>query len=343
MKKQILRFFMKAILLVTLCVAPIILLNVFIDPYGIFRRDFTKQKIEPNQQFIKMRYLLKNPEKYDSYLFGSSRVGNIDVKKIRNGKYYNMTYSQSVPGEYLRNIKTMIGHGMKIKNLMVALDDFSYKFDPASHMNELIRYPYTDSPAQRASFYFKYLFKIPDMNILQPYLTKTPQQFPVFYDIYDSGRPLHPEIDAYINQNREKHIQDPKFKSPAVHNENRIRETLEEIGEIVKISKENNIRLTIFFNPIYKATYLANNPVQISEVKKDLSGITDFYDFSGINSVTRDPFNYYETSHYRVFVGDWMMARIFNYSDVDVPEDFGVPVTKENIDRHLSTLQKQIS
>lgn len=37
-----------------------------------------------------------------------------------------------------------------------------------------------------------------------------------------------------------------------------------------------------------------------------------------------------------------IMAKIFNDKVVDVPKDFGVLVTKENINEHLENLRKQI-
>ena len=36
------------------------------------------------------------------------------------------------------------------------------------------------------------------------------------------------------------------------------------------------------------------------------------------------------------------MAKIFDDKSVKVPKDFGVLVTKENIDQHLATLKEQI-
>ena len=40
------------------------------------------QITEPNQHYLKVKYVLNYPDKYDSFLFGSSRVGKIDVNKI---------------------------------------------------------------------------------------------------------------------------------------------------------------------------------------------------------------------------------------------------------------------
>jgi len=81
--------------------------------------------------------------------------------------------------------------------------------------------------------------------------------------------------------------------------------------------------------------------VDFEPYKKALSHLSGFYDFSGLNSVTTDYFNYYETSHYRWRVGDLVIARIFNDPTVNVPEDFGRWVTRENIDHHLQALHQQ--
>ena len=75
---------------------------------------------------------------------------------------------------------------------------------------------------------------------------------------------------------------------------------------------------------------------------KDIATITDFYDFSGYNSITTNNCNYYERSHYRPFIGKLIAARIFNDKTVKVPDDFGQLVTKENITEHLQMLKKNI-
>ena len=52
--------------------------------------------------------------------------------------------------------------------------------------------------------------------------------------------------------------------------------------------------------------------------------------------------NYYEDSHYRPNVGNMIAAKIFKDKNINVPDDFGILVTKDNIDGHLKYLKKQI-
>jgi hypothetical protein len=72
---------------------------------------------------------------------------------------------------------------------------------------------------------------------------------------------------------------------------------------------------------------------------RGLSEITPFWDFSGYNSVTTDNKNYLDHSHYNPSVSRWIAARIFNDQTVMVPKDFGVWVTRKNIDSHLENLK----
>ena len=132
--------------------------NYIFDSSGVFNTDFSVKRVEPNQHFVKMRYILSNPEKYNAFCFGSSRIGNIDLNKIDNGlRYYNMTYSEGLPEEWLLDLQDMVKHGVSIKQVMIGLDDFSIRVDPKQHENDLLRVPYRDDTLWKT--YALYLLK----------------------------------------------------------------------------------------------------------------------------------------------------------------------------------------
>lgn len=62
------------------------------------------------------------------------------------------------------------------------------------------------------------------------------------------------------------------------------------------------------------------------------------WDFMYVNSVTSNPELWYEPSHHLAQVNEWMADRIYNRGNP--PADFGVYVTKENIDQHLASVKK---
>jgi len=327
------RFIILFFLFIFTNLAIIIGININIDNYGIFRTDFSKQIIEPNQNYDKMRFILSHKTKYDSFIFGSSRVGKIDPFKIKDGRYYNFTYADGLPQEHLKNIKILLKNGVKIKNILIGLDDFSYRLYPSEHYKSLLNMPYPSNIFEKLVFFSDYFIRMPNKFTEKDVIQK------LDYDITNSGRPICKDCDAKIDSNPLEYLNDKKFNVPT-HKENKnvyLPETLASIKELVNICKKNNINLIIFINPIHKTSYLANNLDNFDKFKKDLAKITDYYDFSGLNKITTNNLMYYETSHYRVKVGDMIINKIYYSKDKSSNcNSFGAYVTALNIDKHLS-------
>ncbi len=100
--------------------------------------------------------------------------------------------------------------------------------------------------------------------------------------------------------------------------------------------------MTFFIVPFYKTKYLDAGPDELDRFKRALAELTDFWDFSGFNTVTTNRYYYYETWHFRTIAGDMVLARISGDRDAAVPEDFGVLVTAQSIDSHLKYLRQQM-
>ena len=321
----------------------IILINYIVDPYGVLKGDMSAQNIEPNQHYLKVDFIINNPTKFDSFLFGSSRVGKIDTKNIKGGnKWYNMSYSEGVPFEHLNDIKIFIKNKVEIKNIKIGLDNISYLVDPEIHKNDIMRKPYETfyNP------YYSYLFLQPKYEIIKAALfpKKSKDSFSVKYDIYYSGVPTLINIDNYINAHQEEHNLDNKFKEPSwkmMKYNNRIDAVINEISEIINICNEENIELEFFINPMHVITYLKLDKKSYFDFLSKLSQITEFYDFSGINKITTNNFNYYETSHYRPFIGEKIADIIFDKKKMEVPY-FGQKVNKINIDSILNLKESNI-
>jgi hypothetical protein len=312
--------------------------NYVLDPFGLFKKDFRQQKRAPMERFIKMKHVISNPTKYDSFLFGSSRAGKIDVGRIPEGRYYNFNYAEGVPGEFLKDIQILLRKNVKIKNILIGLDDFSYKVDPASHLDTTVRLPY-GSTVENIRVYMVSLLRIPKLSWIREFFDHGPLK--VFYDIHETGMVLHKEEDLRIERNRETHVNDKKFKQPLHYEGDRIADTIREIEKIKDICGSHNIKIVFFINPIHRTTYLDCDFEQFDRFKRALVRITEYYDFSGLNCITIDNYCYYETSHYRYFVADMIIARIYNDTSLSVPEDFGVLVTQGNIENHLQNLKQR--
>jgi hypothetical protein len=344
------KLFFAGLVMVVVELGSVGLLNYVVDPYGVFRygtwrHDISYQFTWPSLNFIKTRYIALNPRKYDCLIFGSSRVNGIDGRPVKDATCYNMYYGDGLPRNHLDNLRYILRNGARPRIVLIGLDEFSYKEDPAQHFTDYMRHPYPPAVHQNvALFYLKYLIRYSSRSMEGPLEGFEGKRQPIQYDHYGTGLATAPgDGDRLIETDPVKHERDPKFQQAMITEGDRMGEALDEIRQTVDLLKKHGVRLIVFINPIHKATYLATGLEKFFLFEKELSRITDFYDFSGLNSITTNNYYYYETSHYRLEVGALILARIFNDSSVKVPDDFGVLVTKGNIDQHLADLKAQVA
>ena len=227
----------------------------------------------------------------------------------------------------------------------MGLDEFSFRKDPEEHFTDYMRYPYPPAVHRNTFlFYVKYLIRYSSREtkeVLQGFAGKKP---PFPYDHYGTGLLMPPpDTERMIEADPAKYADDPRFQQVSIDQGDRMGPTLDEIRETVNLLRVHGIRLIVFMNPIHKATYFAMGLDRFLLSEKELSGITSFYDFSGLNSVTINNCCFNDTSHYRFNVGRLILARIFNDGSVRVPDDFGVLVTRDNIEKHLADLKAQVA
>jgi hypothetical protein len=351
------RLYFVSLLIVVILVGGMTLINYIADPYGAFRRDFSYQFLEPDRLFNKARYIGKNPDKYDCFIFGSSRVNGLDVTKIKDATCYNMTYPLGLPGNHLENIKYFLKKGVKIKLLIMGVDEFSFKYSAKMYVASTMGGPYPPVIGEKAlPVYLKYLVTTYRTRIWQTMLKgysdrKRGLPSPVgVYDQWVTGHTFNPPKERSIEEHPDKHSKLPSFRDPTPWDERGVvgkpegekylPGTLKDLREIVSLAKEHNIRLIVLVNPIHAIKFHLNDR-SFAEFKREMASITDFYDFSGWNSVNTNPYYYYEPNHYRFVGGNLILARIFNYNPPVVPADFGILVTRSNVDQHLADLEKQ--
>ena len=310
---------------------------VFVDPYNIFHADNPVDNgVEPNKNYVKMRNVLSHPDKYDSFLFGSSRVGFIDVERMEDGHYYDMMYSEGLPAEHLDNLKVMAERGIIPKNVTLGIDDITYFVDPALHESQLYRlpFPWDGTPSEKMGFYLRYFDLITlsqSLEVLRDHKVNDPEAMQRLLDTGTENLHIVPEFN-YEGA-------DAWWSSYYYPRE----EALEEIRQLKAFCDANGIRLRVFTNPLHALTYtkdIANGYLVFLE---ELAEITDYWNFSGYNNVTLDYDNYYETSHYCPAVGDLIIDTVY-YDKTDpelLSQGFGMYVTKDNVSELISLLESQ--
>lgn len=309
-----------------------IAIPIAVDPYNVFHWEKIRDNgVEPNSNYIKMEYVLHNPDKFDSFLFGSSRTGFINVERIPEGKWYNMSYSEGLPAEHLDNLKEMIEHGLIPKNVMIGVDNISAFVDPSLHQNQFYRIPYPRG--NRLGFYANY-FSIKGVLLsLDVILNYEPSDPDYVERYYESGCTVRdPSLGG--TWEGDAPYWDDYYKDYMSF-------AIDEMREIAELCEEYDINLIVFTNPLYYRTYQQSKFYGYENFLAWLSGaVGGYYNFSSENAVTMDRSYYYEASHYTEELGDMIIDRIF-YGKTDEAlesQGFGMYVTDENMEEFKEAL-----
>lgn len=341
-KKWIKLFLIVSIFLTSFVVS----INYIVDPFNVFDSGFFKHPAQHNERFLKIKHLEKNHSKYNSYIFGSSRIGTTDPKLIEqyipDSKFYNMAVASANLYDYVMHLRYMLKSNYEIKNLYLQID-----------IRDMERYGRSDSDYQKKlhpyvtgdslnEFYLKYLFGFFPKNINEKVKLNLNFQKKGDYFLDTSGMWTSTEKENRLIDDCEKYVKNTKvFHKKIKRNKGSLNldKTIHALKEIKYLCKKNDINLYIFTTP-------HNHKMMDSFKVKDylkflrlISNETDFFNFSGYNTVSNDNCNYYEISHYRPQVAILIAARIFDNKSIVIPNDFGLYITKENFPSHLDILK----
>ncbi len=306
------------------------IINYVVDPFFIFQSKVFEKKIQMNERFVKVDYLKKNYQKYNSYLFGSSRIGVIEPKVfeqyIPKSRFYNFTLSSANFYDYLKHLEYFVNENYEIKTLVLQLDIDNmnnYGTDSSDYLS-LLHPDVVDGSL--AFFYGRYLFGFFPLNLQSKIEVNLEKELRKPYDL-EIGSWKLPLLEKKLIENARQYV--AKVKRFHLQNRRVIQyskkdEDTKALKKIVDLCEKKGIKLYVFTTPHNKNMM---DTFVLKDYKKylnDIAVLTDFYDFSGYNSITNNNTNYYEISHYRPHVGKLIAGRIFNNKQLDIPTDFGI-------------------
>lgn len=321
-----------------------VVVPIWVDPFNVFHTGHIRANgVDPNKNYIKMCYILRNPGKFNSFMFGSSRIGVIHTEKIAHERCYNMTYPNGVPRWHLLNVKTFLENSVYPQKIYIALDPISYTADYERQINDPMRCPYEYLANDTIHFMKLYL----DLAMVLRSLSTMSDGIlgkvalidkDMFYK-YGWGIPTRNDFDwSSISTHSSRH----KTVSSSKHEG--INLALKFIRDIFDVCQENNIELILFTNPMHRMTYLSSiENESYFMFLEGLAEISDFWNFSSLSDITVDNANYYEPSHYRANVGDLIIDIMCNgksYPELQ-RQGFGVKVSSENARDFISMLRRQ--
>ena len=349
-------------IILALLIPLIALFNYIIDPNGmnnkvhIPRINVVKKTNTGYSYRFKVNRLVEDD--FNTLMLGTSRIGVMNpeiVSHYTKGKTFNLEAPASITEMHYKLFKYALKYN-NIKNLVYGIDFMAFNesrtlektYPHFNKLNEKIvnkekidNYDlYFNLETSKSSFYVLYKNLMNEKIVTDRYLDNGMRVFYPYIDrlkkgTYSFDKRLNYSYDEYYNTVNGIY---KKYKFS--------KEYLYYFSKIIEECKARNIKVWVYIPPMYSSFFDSIHSVgyfdEFEKFKRELVKITNYIDFTGHNTITNNAENYWDGAHLRVTITKSVMARVFNDKSVDVPFDFGVLVTQENIEKHLKNLRGEI-
>lgn len=332
------KLFLKLLLILSPVLA-ILALYVWKDPFKVlYHYDaYYKNKDSTvtyglNEDYLTTQTFIQNDPRYhyDSYIFGGSRSGFYQVADWEKHIHAYASYHFYSTRETLYGINKKLAfldrRGDAINNALIVMDDETLKGVTNSSGAFFMKHPALSGESRvrfqlesvKAFFNRHFLYAYCDYLInhkVKMYMrqnrTMTRDYF--YYDA-KTNEAIHTYMNELITYKREKYYQRRSamfytrdsilhYASPVIKDTQRV--MLQQMSDILK---KHHTVYKIVINPLYDQVKLA--PADLAMLRHYF-GSENVYDFSGINDITQDKYNYYEAYHYLPSVAARLMDSVY--------------------------------
>ena len=320
--------------------ALVLLANVLFDPFWIFGRTvrLTEKKYAFDERVQKTNLILNGGITFEGVLIGSSRTTYIDSRSFEKNRYFNYAVGHIFATEYPELVDAASIAGT-LRAVTFGLDFYASNGNHPHHHFKPIEYYVENARREK----FASLLSIDGIGYAWKTITCT--EFSACSEYYDRDfvkhmkePPSRRERDAKIL--RQLGIYDDVLYGKGYEWDEKYEEYLETLKR-----KHPDVGLTAFTTPTsYPLFSLLVKKGRLLEYEKWLRiSVKEFggvWDFMGVNSVTTNLDNYVDAHHFLPYIGVMIANRIEGRGE-NVPQDFGVLVTNQNIDQHLESIREQ--
>jgi len=319
--------------------------NFVIDPYSMtaynlldipnkFARDDRKEKVAK----------LYTEPAYANMLFGSSHVYTINplmVEKYVGGRSYNAGVGTARIEDHLGFLLFLKRIDKLPKNIILGLDFYSFNPNVETNkyflVNDELNFLHKHA---ESDLYFSKFLSIDALRAsyktLHNFLNNSADKprFDSYGTTWDASKvfsyfPKEIHEKQFDDKEVDKGYQDVK----TIKYESISRERLKYIEQIILLCHENDVKYTFFITPLngQLISRIDEDPtlsMTLEQFKVSLSEITDYYDFLTHNTINDNRLYFADTMHTWPFTGNLILARLYNDTNISLPENFGVYVPR---------------
>ncbi|MFD0673659.1 hypothetical protein [Cohnella sp. GCM10027633] len=340
----------------------IILLNLLVDPYGVWRSpvdrnlNLKKPNLFTHQRMLKAADIIHDKPKV--VFLGSSKVQNglepDDYFRLTGKPAYNLGMGGAVMSEQLAYLKHALYNQPSLNTVVIGLDFRSFnRFRPVTP-------DYDEARLQIPSLllspdFFKTTITLDaikesintikankDSNYPENVFNRNGKRTEQSLQAENGGRNM---IDIFAGYWSASMNSTETYKTYELSEQ-----YLDDFKAIVELCKDKRIKLLVFVSPshasLVESIRVAGQWDNYEQWKRKLVEITPLWDFSGYNSITSEPItnqmqNYWDSTHYRKNVGKMVLERMLAINDERLHNDFGVWIENEStMETHLQTIRQ---
>ena len=307
------------------------MINFIVDPLWCFSHSnrFNKNQNPFNERQQKTNILTFQKPGYDSLLLGSSRATYIDQNDFTGLRVFNYSAngmkSAELNGyiEYAKRVK-----GGPLKCIILALD-----FDDNA------RYVVEDWPSHYIDRANSFLYRFRTLLSVDTFIHSLQN---LRWKSSGYNRDNVKVMFPVTARQRQKEAELQLRLLSGVREDANIKELLRELKH-----RNPETRFIIFTTPVSKPLFdlfIKTNGIDAYEkwLRDCVEVFGEIYNFMYPNSVTTNPENYKDAHHFHPRIGTLIAHKLLALDDPNIPADFGILVTKDNIDEHLRKIRKQV-
>ena len=360
------KLFIKA----ALCIVPFFIyfgVVYYNDVFGVFHYENIRiTDAGQNSNYIKTRYASEHPDKFNAFILGSSRVGNLppdglpqvdaDGEELR---WYNMTYAMGCPKDNLETVRSLLDNGVDVRFVVVGIDEISMYNGYEENSREPMSKQYQEYVKSPLRFYYYYMNVKPEWSLLAQVMNQDAEDEENAVLFYEYGVDKR-NLDITEPQESAKMIS--SLGCGHYYEERLESEPVRALADLKELCDERGIELRVFTSPVLQTTYEEAVSKGYLDFLADAATVVDYYNFSGLNKYTTDMKYYFDASHYKPYVGLLIEKAIFaddseagadgstdgvNDDAVDADDicadvrEFGAHITADNVDELVEYLEGQ--
>ena len=342
--------FLKIVLILffTINIFPITIIsivNYLADPLWLFsnQNKFNERQAGFDERQQKTNYIyFKSKGDFDGILLGSSRATFVNQNDFVNMNIFNYSSNSMHAVEYKEYIDfAKKVKGKDLKYIIIGSDFYNTAIPKDIKFNKPDFYINNTT-----SFFYKYkmLFSY-DLYLKSKEQIRTSiDNKSMYYDrdnVKYQNKVSEEERKRRYDINLQRHTEYFSYPKYELNNDY--------LNILKTIKKENPNSKFIIYTSAITADLLVSiikNANRWEDYKKWLNELVEVfgevYHFMDINSITKNLENYPDDDHAYPFILKLLANKISKFENKDIPEDFGIILTKYNVEEYLKDLERKI-